>query len=222
MLSAANSILRPSGYRSGWPSVCTTTFACGWVEGWASRTRRAQGGLATLFDVLGFLMFLAGDDVQSAKQAMHFAAGAGGKEQCVDRLIVQAIAEGEPPQAVDLDRLVVGALQPAHPFTACQIEGVDQAIAEVGHQQPVGEASEPGGSDRHAPGGVERALRDQAIQEAPARVEHADEAEAAALDVVMAGGILLGIADVDVAIDRLQAERRIAGREVGIAEWPAG
>ena len=56
----------------------------------------------------------------------------------------------------------------------------------------------------------------------PIGIEHIDEAEPLPVHVVMFCGILFGVGDVDVAVDRLQAKRRKSCGKRGIGERASG
>jgi hypothetical protein len=80
-------------------------------------------------------------------------------------------------------------------------ERVDDAVAEVTDQQPVGEMSEARRRQRHAPGRVERAAGDDATDQVAVDVEHVDVAESRAGNVVLGICVLLGEGDIDAAED---------------------
>src|SRR5207342_3569229 len=90
---------------------CSTVIHC--------NERPAQAGLSfygttAIRDACCWLVLKTGIDVQSSIQAVLLVIGTRGEEQCVDRLVVEAIAELDAPQPVDVDRPVVLATQAAH------------------------------------------------------------------------------------------------------------
>ena len=103
-----------------------------------------------------------------------------------------------------------------------RIVDVDVSVAEIADEQIVAEVAEVGGRLHHAPGGVELALRHEALLQLAIGGVDVDEAEAGALDIVFGVGILLGIADVELAADIGDAERRVAGGESRVGECAGG
>ena len=100
-----------------------------------------------------------------------------------------------------------------------EVVGVDRAVAEVADEQRVVElAVALQGGPGHPPGGVELALAGEPLEQVPLGVEDVDEAVARAGDVVVLGGVLLGVGDVEVAVDGLDAERGVAGRDARVGE----
>src|SRR6266496_2649118 len=72
-----------------------------------------------------------------SEQAVRFVVRARREEQRVRRAGVEAVAEADAPQPVDLDRRVVGALHNAVllPAVLALAERVDPAVPEVADQQ---------------------------------------------------------------------------------------
>src|SRR6202035_2745067 len=74
------------------------------------------------------------------------------------------------------------------------------------------------GGPRHSPRRIERPAAGEASQQMAVGVEDIDKAVTRTGYIVMLFCILLGIADEEIAIDVLDAERREAGRNVRIRE----
>jgi hypothetical protein len=147
-----------------------------------------------------------------AEQAVRFVVGPGGKEERVGRAGGSAVAEANAPQAVDLDRPVVGALHDAVLFPAvlAPAERVDPAVPEVADQQVTAELAEVRRCHRETPRCVELAGRRDPLDEVARRVEGIDVAAALARDLFVAVLVLLRVGDVDQAADVLDTERRVA------------
>ena len=92
------------------------------------------------------------------------------------------------------------------------------SIAEVPDQQRVAEIAEPGRSQDHPPRRVQVALRHEPLLEVAAGVEHVDEPVPLASDIVFGIGVLLGVADIQFAVDRRDAERSVSRGQVRIGE----
>src|SRR5204863_7986065 len=111
-------------------------------------------------------------------------------------------------------------------------EGADGAVAAIAHQQHgvVVRGSDRGESsrrNRQAPGRIELAARDQAHLAAgqsrrAVEVEYVHETVALASHVVVLGGVLLGIADVDLAVQKLDVEGGETVRELRIGKRAGG
>src|SRR4030095_16278211 len=156
-----------------------------------------------------------------AEQAVRLVVGAGGEEQRVGRAGVATVAEADAPQAVDFDRLMVGALHNAVLFPAvlALVERVDPAVAEVADQQIAAELAEVRRRHGKAPRGIQLALRGDAAVEGPVSAEHAYVAKAFARQLlVRLGRVLLRVRDEDLTADGLDPERRVPGGNAGIRE----
>ena len=165
---------------------------------------------------------------QRAEQAVRLAEGAGGEVHRVGVAAAAAVADLERPQPVDLDRLAVGVLELAQRRSGGGVEGVDAARcrscppATPGRWRalrpakpdgaianPHGESSGPRETRRTASAGQARG----AVQ-----VEDVDEAAVRAGHVVVLGGVLPGVGDVDLAVQDLDVERGVAGGQLRVGE----
>src|SRR4029079_742432 len=123
-----------------------------------------------------------------------------------------AAAELEGPEAVDHDHLAE-VHQLSHEREVREREAVDLPVAEVAHEQLAAERAEARGCDGEAPRSVERAVRGDARDERAELVELAHEPEARPRLLVMARRVLLRVGHVDLVVQRVDAERRVAGRD---------
>src|SRR5262249_19170396 len=147
----------------------------------------------------------------ASENALRLVSRSGGEVEGVRRPRSSAVAEGEPPQPVELDRLTVTAPKRAAELPMAiraMLVRVDLPVPEVPDQQIAAGGGEVGGSERQAPGRIEGALGRDASEELPARVEHVDEAGPGAGDVDLLVLVGLRIGDEDRAVDVLDAERR--------------
>src|SRR5258706_8241259 len=144
------------------------------------------------------MMALAGG--QGAEEAVRFFGGAGGEEEGVGGAGGCAVAESESPQAVDLDRVGVGAGKEAHEL-ALVVEGADFSVAEVSDQDVVAEQAEVVRGLHGAPRGIEAAARGEASHERAVGVEDIDESVARAGYVVVGGAVLQRVGDVKLVAD---------------------
>ena len=140
----------------------------------------------------------------------------------VARPVDRPIPEADAPQAVDGDRAMVGSLQQAARLPAVSREPVagDPPVAEVPDEQVPAESAEhrPTRSPRETPGGVQLAARRDAGHERAVGTERADVAQPRAGDLVLGVGVLLGVGDVDHAVEVLDTERREPLRDPRIVE----
>src|SRR3982074_2925727 len=79
---------------------------------------------------------------QAAEEAVLFAVDAGGEEEGVVAAGRAVVAEGECPEAFDLDRVGVLVAKEAVEFAAPGIEGGDAAGAEVADKDVAAEIAE--------------------------------------------------------------------------------
>src|SRR5207245_5520785 len=96
--------------------------------------------------------------------------------------------------------------------------GVDHPVAEVAHQQIATEGAEVGRGERQSPGRVEGAPGGDTRHEVSAGVEHVDETEPGPADLVHLGSVLPRVRDEDRAVDVLDAEGRVAARNLLVDE----
>src|SRR5439155_25678993 len=129
----------------------------------------------------------------------------------------RAVAERDPPEAVDHDRMAVHAAQwplsVERPIAGGGV-GVDAPVAEVPDEQVAARVSESGRSERKAPRRVQLAARCDPPEDVPGGVEHADEAEARPCHLVLRLLVLLRVGDEDAAVEVTDPERGIAVREL--------
>src|SRR5205823_9871033 len=78
------------------------------------------------------------------------------------------------------------------------------------------------GRPRHTPRRIERSAARETPQQMAISVEHVDKAVAGTGHVIMLVGILLCIADEEIAVDVLDAERGVAGRDRWVLEAAVG
>ena len=132
----------------------------------------------------------------------------------VQRILVAAaaaIAKGERPQSADGDIVAAAVLQGPHQCARSGIVSIDQAIAEIPHQQVVGELAEGGRSDGQAPRRIQqtaRAPHHQRLEQFPGRIEDVDVAIARGGNVQLLVDILFGIGHIEFAAEVLDVERR--------------
>src|SRR6185369_17547130 len=82
--------------------------------------------------------------VDAAVHAVLLVPRAGGEEQRVRGLTVQAVAERNAPKTVDLDGIASGRAQRAPQCAGMGLECMKEAVSEVSHQQRHAERAEAG------------------------------------------------------------------------------
>ena len=114
------------------------------------------------------------------------SAGPAGEEQRVGRLGVDAVAEGDAPQAVDRDRGAVGSVSVPRKAPVAGSKALILPSPKLPTSRALLNGAEVGRRHRHAPGRVQLAARgDQPLHEVARGVEDVDHAEARAGDVVV-------------------------------------
>src|SRR5262249_2716616 len=157
---------------------------------------------------------------EGAEQRVRGAGRGGGEVQRGGVPRRGAVAELQRPQAGDGDGAAVGAFELAGEGVVVPgVVGVDVAVAEVADEQVAGERAEAGRGQGDAPGRVEHPARGHALEQAAAGVEDVDEALAHAGDgAAVAGGVLLGVGDVEPAVQVLDVEGGVSAGEVGVGK----
>jgi hypothetical protein len=122
-----------------------------------------------------------------------------------------------PPRVVDRDRLAVGVPELIDKCPVV-IENVDFAVAEISDQDLSAVLAKGERRPRHAPGRVEGSAAGEAPQQIAIGVENIDKAVARTRDVIVFWSVLLGVGDEQIAVDVLNAERRIPLGDVGIGK----
>src|SRR5919109_645970 len=144
-----------------------------------------------------------------------------GKKEHVRRLLGDAVAEADPPQAIDGEQPPVRTPQPPEETAGREVEGIDPPIAEVAHEQAITEAAEVRRGQREAPGRIQRAAGCEALDKAPVGIEDVDQAKPFARHVIFLVLILLGISDVEIAIEVADAKRGKPRLKIRIRKGPS-
>src|SRR5262249_52771481 len=153
----------------------------------------------------------------ASEDAVRPVARARGEVQRGRRTGKAAVAEREPPEAVDPDRPAAGEPEGTVRLpvsVGLPLVRVDLPVAEVADQQVAADAAEHRRRHRHAPRRIERALAGHAAEQVSAGVEHVDEAEPRARYVEPLRLVLLRVGDEERATEVLDVERREALRDL--------
>src|SRR5579872_1622563 len=105
---------------------------------------------------------------------------AGGEIHGMDIAALPAIACLKSPKIRNHNRAADGVAQRSHPRARGWIVSIDGAVAEIAHQQVIGEITETGGSDSQSPGSVEVPAGDQVLEQIAGSVEDAHVSQAGA------------------------------------------
>ena len=98
--------------------------------------------------------------------------------------------------------------QRAEEHAVARRERVDRAVAEIADQQRAAKLAEAVRRDGDSPRRIQHAARRDAANQPAVGIEHTHIAETGTVYLFIAVLGLLGVRHVDVAIDRLNAERR--------------
>jgi hypothetical protein len=93
-------------------------------------------------------------------------------------------------------------------FPGGQIIGIDGAIPEVGDEQVIAEFAEVRWGKGQPSGRGQVSCRCEALHQVSVGIEHIDNAQAFAGDIILFILVLLGIGHIESAIDVANAERR--------------
>src|SRR5262249_26624687 len=154
---------------------------------------------------------------EGAEKPVVFVVDAGSEEERTGGCLRHAQAEHKRPESGDLDGVACRVGNGAQEVTGVEIEGIDRAIAEVSYKKRVGESSESlEGSPCHSPGGIELPLGHETLIQPPGGIEDIDEAVARSFDVILLVRILQRVRDIDLSVERGDAERRVSSRKLGV------
>ena len=146
-----------------------------------------------------------------AEQAVRLVVRAGGEVQGVGVAGRRAVAERQPPQPVD-DQRVARRLNSGCPVP-CRWSGRRRGCGRRRSCRRAGRrrSRRTSAGAWTMPHGEFRSPRDTSRwSKWPFGLEHVDEAVALAGDVVLGVGVLLGVADVELAVDGRDVERGVA------------
>src|SRR5262249_26771536 len=122
---------------------------------------------------------------EGPEQAVLLVIRAGSEIHRIGLATIPAVADAEAPQPVDDDRLSAGIAQLVDELSGRSIVGVDMTVAEISDQQRACEWSEAGRRHGHAPGRIELAVLNQALQRLTRDIEGVDDSVTHSRDVVM-------------------------------------
>src|SRR5450631_3453090 len=117
---------------------------------------------------------------------MAFIARTRCEEQCIRRLLLEAVAERDSPETIDRQHLSLSRAQLPGKFVALQFVSVDLPVAEVADQQMVAELAETCGRKRHSPRRVQLAVRCDAIDQESVGIEDVDDTASRSCGLVVA------------------------------------
>src|SRR5262249_55598888 len=122
------------------------------------------------------------------------------EEQSGARLIGSAVAESNSPQSGLGERGTGRVLHSADELPAGRIVTIDLAVAEVSHEQRIGQRTEVRRRQRKAPGCVQgSACGNQALHEHAVGVEYINESETGSDSIhAVVGTLLLCVRDVQL------------------------
>src|SRR5579862_6106897 len=148
---------------------------------------------------------------------------AGGSRREIQRigLRLAPTAQSQGPQAVDHQRLAIGAVQLVDEMPVL-VEYIYSAVAEVADEDVAAEPAEGIRRTGDAPRRIERPAADQASQQMAVSIEHVDKAVALARYVVVLLRVLHRVRHEEIAIDIRYAEGRVACRDPGVLEITVG
>jgi hypothetical protein len=162
-------------------------------------------------------MVSSGYDVERAEQAVRHAVRPRGEVEGVLIARRATIAECQAQEPVDLDRLMCGIAELAKEIASVGVVRVDPAIAEVPHQQRATKRTEIRRREGQAPRRLEKATRDQPLQEVAVGVENAYEPFAAIREVVLIR-IATGVRNIELTANGLDIERPVVVWDVRVGE----
>ena len=143
---------------------------------------------------------------------MAFIADTSGEEELVGLAGHATIAEDQCPEIINSDRHTPLVGETTKESTSLRIKHIDATITKIAYQQIITELAEIGGSESHAPGRVERTMRNKALNKGAISVEDIEETMPWSRYVIVLVLVLFGIGNIELATDVFDADRRISLR----------
>jgi hypothetical protein len=176
----------------------------------AARTHRIAGSVVpAICSLLGH---------EEAEKAMCLVAYPGREEQPIARSCVMVVTKPQRPQAVVLDGMSVGVTKQTIKMPAVDIINSDLPAAGIADKEAIAEEPEICRGQCHTPGRIQPRTVLQPLQQLALRREFVHESEARKIEVVVLGGVLLGIGHIQIPIDLLHVEWSKTVRDFFVSE----
>ncbi len=144
------------------------------------------------------------------KEPIRFIIDTCREEQFVVFACIRIVTKAQCPQVVNRNGIVCLVSELTEKLASIQIIRIDATIAEIADQQGITEQAKISGGEGQAPGRVEPAVQNEALDQISAGVEDVDKPMGRTRHVVVLGRVLQGKGDVEIAINGLDAERSVA------------
>ena len=122
-------------------------------------------------------------------------------------------AEGNAPEAVDLDCMVARVIQAAEETSRYRIENQDLAATKLTYKNIVAVNSKVAGGEGHTPRCIEPRSVLKPAKKPAVRGKYVYESQAGTIDFIMFFRILLGESDIEISANVLDVEGSIALRK---------
>ena len=157
---------------------------------------------------------------EGTEQAGGFVVRAGGEVEGVGGGSGTAVARKRRlPEPVDDDRVAQWIIECADEGACGWVVSVDEPVAEIAHEEVIGEFAEISGREGKTPRRVKIAVADEALKEITGSIVDIHEAIAGSGDVVFAAAF--GVGHIELSVYILDAKRGETGGEVGVGEIAA-
>ncbi len=146
------------------------------------------------------------------------------EEQFVVEACIRIVPKAQGPQVINRNGSVGLVSELAEKLARLQIIRIDATVTEIADQQGITEPAKISGGQGQAPGRVEPAMQNKALEQISAGVEDVDKAMGRARHVVVLLCILQGKGDVEFTTDVLDAERSVTlvGQRASVRQLRVG
>jgi len=157
-----------------------------------------------------FVMAIRSTDERNLpKEPIGLIVDTCSEEQFVVEACIRIVPKAQCPQVINCNGSVGLVSELAEKLARIQIIRIDATVTEIADQQGITERAKIRGGQGQAPGRVEPAMQNKALDQISAGVEDVDKAMGRARHVVVLLRILQGKGDVEFTTDGLDAERSV-------------
>src|SRR6266571_6330999 len=140
------------------------------------------------------------------KEPIRLIVDTCGEEKFVVQACIRIVTKAQCPQIINRNWGVGLVSELAEKLASIQIIRIDATVAEIADQQGITEQAKISRGESQAPGRVEPAVRNKALDQISAGVEDIDKPMGRTRHVVVFLCVLQGKGDVEIAINGLDAK----------------
>src|SRR2546428_6698890 len=147
--------------------------------------------------------------LDGAKETICLIVDTCSEEQFVVEACLRIVTKAQGPQVINRNGSVGMVSELAEKLASIQIIRIDATVTEIADQQGITEPAKISGGEGQAPGRVEPAVQNKALDQISAGVEDVDKPMGRARHIVVLLCILQGKSDKEFTTNVLDAERSV-------------